>query len=134
MPVAFFSRRLQSCPQGDKLLGQMGWTVREKENYTLVCCLFKFQTWIGFNEVVVRTDHKSIVQWYKEDVCTIPGLLGRRGRWHEVLSRFNLLIEYIPGDDNADGDTLSRWAYPAGAVQDTNFHGSDEDALRWTEV
>ena len=52
----------------------------------------------------------------------------------EFLSGCNLLIEYIPGDDNADGDTLSRWAYPGGAAQDTNFHGSDDDALGWTEV
>ena len=82
---------------------------------------------------MVRSDHKAIVQWYKEDLCTISSPLGRRGTWHEVLSRFNLLIEYIPGDDNADSDTLSRLAYPAGAAQDTNFHGSDEDALGWTE-
>ena len=129
MPVAYFSRKPQGSRQGDKLLGQMGWTVREKETYLFVCCLLKFQSWIGFNEVVVRIDQKNIVQWYKEDLCTISGLLGRRGRWHEFLSRFNLLIEYIPGDDNADGDTLSRWAYPVGAAQETNFHGSDEDAL-----
>ena len=134
MPVAFFSRKLQGSRQGNKFLGQMGSTVREKQTYALVCCLLKFQSWIGFNEVVVRSNHKSIVQWYIEDLCTISVPFGRRGRRHEFLSRFNLLIEYIPGDDNADGDTLSRWAYPAGAAQDTNFHGSDEDALRWTEV
>ena len=38
----------------------------------------KFQSWIGFNEVVIKTDHSSIVQWYKEDLCTISGPLRRR--------------------------------------------------------
>ena len=123
MPVAFFSRKLQGSRQGDKVSGQMGWTVREKDTYVLVRCLSKFQFSIGFNEVVVRTDHKNIVKFYKEDLCTISGPLGRQGSRHEFLSRFNRLTEYIPGDDNVDDETLSRWAYPAGAKQDTNSMG-----------
>ena len=93
MPVAYFSRKLHGSRQGDRFLGQMNWTVREKEIYALVCCLLKFGSWIRFNEVVVRTDQKGIVQCYKEDLCTNSGPLGRRGRWHEFLRRFNLLIE-----------------------------------------
>ena len=71
MPVAHFSRKLQGSRQGYKPLGQMGWTVSEKETYTLLCCLLKFQSRIRFNGFVIRTDNKSIVQWYKEDLCTI---------------------------------------------------------------
>ena len=147
-PVAFFSRKLQgssgkqdydypekNSPEFEKTAlsgrGQMQWTVREKETYALVCALLKFQAWIGGQEVTVRTDHSSILQWYKEDLCTISGLLGRRGRWHEFLSRFNLHIEYLPGEQNEVGDTLSRWAYPAGDFQDTTFHGSTLDAEGW---
>ena len=63
MPVAYFSCKLQGSRQGDRFLGQMGRTVREKETYALVCCLLEFQSRIGFNEVVVRTDQKGIVQW-----------------------------------------------------------------------
>ena len=48
----------------------MHWTRREKETYALLCCLLKFQSWIRFSEVVVKTDHSSIVQWYKEEVCS----------------------------------------------------------------
>ena len=70
----------------------------------------------------------------KEDLCTISGPVGRRRRWHEFLSRFNLIIEYLPGDENDDGDTLLRWAYPAGAAQDRNFHGGHEDHMGSTEV
>ena len=77
------------------------------------------------------TDQSSILQWYKEDLCTISGLLGHRGRWHKFVSRFILHIEYLPGERNEVGDTLSRGAYPAGELQDTTFHGSTMDAEGW---
>ena len=48
----------------DKGIGQVGWT------YVVVCCLLKFQSCIGHGEVLVRIDHSSIVQRYKEDLCT----------------------------------------------------------------
>ena len=128
-PVAFFSRILQgssgmqnyaypdkNSPEFEKQAipgrGQMGWTVREKETYASVCALLKFQSWIAGQEVTVCTDHSSILQWYQEDLCTISGLLGRGGCWHEFLSRFNLHIEYLPGERNEvgipcpDGHTL----------------------------
>ena len=97
-----------------------------------MCCLLKFQSWIGFSEGMVTTDHSSIVQWYKEDLCTISGPLGRRGWWHKVLRRFNIIIEYNPGLTHEEADTLPRWAYPAGAAQDTNFHGSNRSLAGWT--
>ena len=99
-----------------------------------MCCLLKFHSWIGYNEVDVYTDHSSIVQWYKEELCTLSGPLRRWGRWHEFLSRVNLLIHYYPGNKNVLTDTMSRWAYPAGVAQDTNFHGSDADLHWWNEA
>ena len=88
--VAFFSRKLQ----GERAIGltkkrdtgQYAWTPREKETYAIVCCLLNLQSWIGSQEVTVQTDHSAIVKWYKEDLCTIPRPMGRRGRWHEVAS------------------------------------------------
>ena len=138
-PVAFYSRKLQGERAGTtkegftrtKHTGQYGWTPREKETYAIVSCLLKFQSWIGGQEITVKTDHSAIVKWYKEDLCTLSGPLGRRGRWHEFLSRFNLLIEYTPGPENHVEDALSRWAYPAGTAQDTNFHGGDADLAGW---
>ena len=82
-PVSFFSRKLQGSKPGKhraRGTGQVDWIVREKETYAVVCCLFKFQSWINNQEVWVRTDHSSIVQWYKEDLCMVWGPLGRRGR------------------------------------------------------
>ena len=134
-PVAFFSRKFQGqragTGAGKRDTRQYAWTPREKETYADVACLLKFHAWIGSQEVVVQTDHSSIVKWYKEDLCTISGPLGRRGRWHECLTRFNLTIEYRPGKDTDGADALSRCACPAGEAQDTNFHGSDADLEVW---
>ena len=143
--MAFFSRKLQGSSgmqnytypdknsrelekQANPRRGQMGWTVREKETYALVCALLKFQSWIWGQEATVCTEHSSLLQWHREDLYTISGLLGRQGSWHKFLNRFNLHMEYPPGDRNEVGDTLSRWAYPAGESQDTAFHGSTMDA------
>ena len=73
------------------------------------------------------TDHKSLESWYKEDLCTLSGPLGRRGRWHEFLGRYHIEVVHKPSKDNTVGGGLSRWAYPAGLADDTNFHGSDAD-------
>ena len=136
-PVYLHSRKLQGGRSGTtkdgftptKHTGQYRWTPREKETYAIGSCLLKFQIWIGGQEIMVQTDHSAIVKWHKEDLCTISGLLGRGRRWHELLSRFSLMIEYTPGPENHVGDALSRWADPAGTAQDTNFHGSDQDLV-----
>ena len=67
------------------------------------------------------TDHKSLEGWYKEDLCTLSEPLGRRGQWHEFLSRYHIEVVYKPGKDNTFAAGLSRWA------DGTNFHGSDAD-------
>ena len=126
VPCAFFSRKLEK--------GQRLWGVREKETYGFVSCLLNCKSWIGGRKVTVFTDHKSLESWYKEDLCTMAGPLGRRGHWHEFLSRYNIVVVYKPGADNVIADGLSRWAYPAGVADDTNFHGSDADLeglMRW---
>ena len=61
----------------------------------------------------------------------MPGLLGLRGHWHKFLSRFKLHIEYLPGERYEVGESLSRWAYPAGELQATTLHGSTMDADGW---
>ena len=77
--------------------------------------------------VTVFTDHKSPESWYKEELCTIAGPLGRRGRWHEFLSRCNIVVVYKPGVENHAADGMSRGAFPARLADDENFHGSDAD-------
>ena len=122
-PCAFLSRKLD----GKDGKGQRAWSTREQEIYALVSCLLKFKSWIGGRNVTVYTNHKSLESWYKEDLCTLSGVLGRRGRWRDFLSRYHIAVWYKPSNDDTFADGLSWWAYLAGLADDTNFHGSDAD-------
>ena len=118
VPVGFFSRKLAKS--------QLNWTPREKETYAVVSALRKWAGWIGLQSVLVTTDHKSLEDWVLEKMDTPSGPAGRRARWHETLSKFDLTVQYVPGKDNVVADALSRYAYPASkAFQDTSFHGSE---------
>ena len=117
VPVAFFSRKLASS--------QRNWTPREKETYAIVSSLRKWAGWIGFQPVLIQTDHRSLEDWVSEHVDTPSGPRGRRARWHETLSQFNLQVQYMPGKDNIIADAMSRYAYPASSArEDVSFHGS----------
>ena len=117
VPVAFHSRKLTKS--------QLNWTTREKETYAIVVALVKWAGWIGFQKVTVKTDHQSLRHWTTEHVDTPSGPRGRRARWHEVLSQFNLHMEYHEGASNTVADAMSRWAYPAsGNREDVSIHGS----------
>ena len=127
VPVAFFSRKLGKH--------QLNWTPREKETYAVVSALRKWSGWIGLQPVLVLTDHKSLEDWVREKVDTPSGPAGRRARWHETLSKFDLTVQYMPGKDNVVADALSRFAYPAcKAFQDTSFHGSEEARLEMKKI
>ena len=117
--MAFFSRKLNKH--------QLNWTPREKETYAVVEALKKWAGWVGLQPVVVTTDHKSLEDWVHEKVDTPSGPAGRRARWHEVLSKFDLSVQYVPGKDNVVADAMSRFAYPAcKTFQDVSTHGSEE--------
>ena len=78
--------------------------------------------------MLVLTDHKAIESWATELLDTPSGPAGRRARWHELLSKFDIEVVYVPGKDNVVADALSRWAYPASkAFADVSLHGSEED-------
>ena len=86
--------------------------------------LRKYAGWVGIGPILILTDHKSLEDWVKEKMDTPSGPAGRRARWPERLSKFDLTVEYLPGKDNVVADALSRFAYPAcKAFQDTSFHG-----------
>ena len=53
---------------------------------------------------------------------------------HEFFSRLNLIITYREDKENQVADALSRFAYPAGESQDTNFHGGNEDLEGWEKA
>ena len=69
----FFSRKLEGKPGQ----GQRGWSVREQRTYAIV---------------TIDIENKSQDSWYKEDLCTMSGPPGRRGRGHEFLSRYSIVV------------------------------------------
>jgi hypothetical protein len=127
VPVAFFSRKLSKT--------QRNWTPREQETYAIVMALRKWSGWIGYQPVVVKTDHKSLENWTTEHVDTPSGPAGRRARWHETLSKFDIKVVYTPGKDHLVADALSRWAYPASkALADISKHGNRESTEEVGEI
>ena len=126
-PVAFFSRKLQ----GENGKGQVKWSIREKETYAIVLILQKFRSWVASSlvQIMVMTDHESLQHWYTEDLNKATSSVGRRCRWHEFLSQFNLVVIYVPGHTQKVADPLSRapWYYPGNPDEgDATFHGPKE--------
>ena len=120
VPVGFLSRKLVGS--------QRNWTPREQETYAILLALKKWQHVIGHQAVKVISDHKALENWATETLDTPSGPAGRRSRWHEFLSKFNLTVEYLPGKTNQVADSLSRWAYPASqAAGEATKHGSAKD-------
>ncbi len=103
---------------------------RELETYAIVVALLKWASYINYQPLLILTDHKSLESWHKELLDTPSGPAGRRYRWHELLSRFDVSVVYVPGKDNVVADALSRWAYPASrAFADVSVHGGEQDEL-----
>jgi hypothetical protein len=87
--------------------------------------------YIGYNQVTILTDHKSLESWWKEhiDLATGPSA-PRRLRWHSKLNLFKLEIIHVPGSINGLPDALSRWAYPASeAYNERSKHCNFEDDM-----
>ena len=55
------------------------------------------------NRVVVYTDHRNL-----EYFQTTKILNRRQARWAEILSEFNFVIAYRPGEKNGKAEALSR--------------------------
>jgi len=93
--------------------------------YAIVKCLHTWSGIIDFQPIVVQTDHRALEHWVTEHVDTPSGPRGRRGCWHEILSQFDLPIEYFPGKDSFVADAMPGYAYSAtSAKHDISGHGS----------
>ena len=89
-PCSFFSQKLE----GKDWREQRPWSTCDQQTYTLVSCLLKLGSGIRGQNVTVYTNHRSLESWYKEDLCTLSRPLGRRGRWHKLLSGYHIEAIY----------------------------------------
>ena len=128
VPCAFFSQKLEGKPGQ----GRRGWSVRQQESDAIVACPLQFTSWFSGRKVTILSDHKTPESWYKEAACTESGPLGRRGRLHKSLSRYNIAVVYQPEPDNQVAEGLSCWAYPAGLAEHSTLHGP-ELGLDWVQ-
>ena len=120
VPVGFLSRKL-TPGQRDR------WDTRDKETYAVVSGLERWAGQMGYNKVLVLTDHKTLESWHKEHVAGM-GPTGRRARWHSKLNKFRIEVIHIPGAANIPADALSRWEYPASSgYDDSSWNGTPDD-------
>ena len=100
-PVAFYSKKF--------LPAEVNYDVHDKEMVVIVDC---FKEWRHFligcpHKIMVYTDHKNLEYFNSTKV-----LNRRQARWAEILSEFDFVIVYRPGEKNGKADALSRRSDP----------------------
>ena len=82
---------------------ERNYCVTRRELLAIVVFLKKYRHYLGGRKVKVRTDHGSL-RW----LFNFKTPEGQLARWLEVLSSFDLEIEYRPGKRHQNADGLSR--------------------------
>ena len=100
-PVAFYSKKF--------LPAELNYDIHDKEMVVIVDC---FKEWRHFligcpHKIQVFTDHKNLEYFNSTKV-----LNRRQARWAEILSEFDFVITYRPGEKNGKADALSRRTDP----------------------
>ena len=93
--IAFASFSLTSC--------QRKYCTTRKELLAVVRFTNHFRHYLLGDQFTVRTDHHSLL-W----LLNFKKLEGQLARWHEELSRFNMLVQHRPGKHHQNADALSR--------------------------
>ena len=95
-PCAYFCRQM--------IPAERNYPVYDQELLAIVKCLEAWRVHLeGRQELTtVLTDHHNLKYW-----TTSRNVSGRHGRWHQVLSRYNIKIEYRAGCANR-ADAISR--------------------------
>jgi len=85
--------------------------------------------------IFIWTVHKALESWKSELLDTPSGPIGRRLRWHQLFSKFDLSVCLIPGKENITAYILSGWAYPASqGYREIIKHGTLEEKLEMEEM
>ena len=82
---------------------ERNYCVTRRELLAIVVFLKKYRHYVGGSQVRVRTDHGSL-RW----LCNFKNPEGQLARWLEVLSTFDIELEYRQGRRHQNADGLSR--------------------------
>lgn len=77
----------------------------EKELLSIVFECVRFDQLLVGNEVIVKTDHKPLLNIFKKPLHTTPK---RLQKMLMVLQRYNIQLQFIVGKENVVADALSR--------------------------
>ncbi|GFQ76793.1 retrovirus-related Pol polyprotein from transposon 297 [Trichonephila clavata] len=91
MPIAFFSKKLT--------LAQMKWSTIEREAFSMLEALRKFDTWIFGSQIQVISDHDPLT--YLTNSAPHSAKLTR---WALALQRYNAKVSYRRG--SAHGNAM----------------------------
>ena len=93
--IAFASFALTAC--------QRRYCTTRKELLSVVRFTNHFRHYLLGRQFLVRTDHHSLL-W----LMNFKRLEGQLARWHEELSRFDMVVQHRPGKKHQNADALSR--------------------------
>lgn len=96
-PVAYFSRKLADS--------EINYAVHDKELLAIVAAFKHWRHHLAGaqHQVTVYCDHKNLTFFASKRI-----LKQRHARWAEILSEYDFTLEYLPGQQNAAADALSR--------------------------
>ena len=86
---------------------ELNYDIHDKEMVEIVDCFKEWRHYLIGQRVVVYSDHRNL-----EYFSTTKILNRRQARWAEILSDFDFVITYRPGDKNSKADALSRRTDP----------------------
>ena len=101
-PIGYFSKKLSPA--------EKNYSISELETLAVVKAVQHFAAYLHGSRFTVFTDHKALVH-----LPTMRNGNPRLVRWALVLQPFQYQVEYLPGKDNDEADTLSRaeWDWPS---------------------
>ena len=96
-PVVYLSKQFN--------LAEINYDIHDKEMLAIVSTFHAWETLLNLcqKQITVWTDYKNL-----EYFNSIKSLTRRQARWAELLSEFDFIVNYRPGEKNGKLDALSR--------------------------
>ena len=102
--VAFVSKSLTET--------QLRWSVIQKEAYAIFYCVTHLGHLLRDRHFTIKTDHRNLTFMSLDSNAMVI-------RWYLALQEFDYSLEYIPGNENAFADTMSRICVNRMVASDT---------------